>query len=62
MAYSCDPSKMTRLQCGNIAWYCNDAGDRGYFPSHSLLDGWQEPISLKGAGIQNSWRSMTHLV
>ena len=25
----------------------------------SLLDGRQQPISLKGAGIQKSWRSMT---
>ena len=31
--------------------------DRRYFPGDRLLDGWQQLISLKGAGIQNSWRS-----
>ena len=35
---------------------------RRYFPGNSLLDGQQWPISLKGAGIQNSGRSMTNFI
>ena len=39
----------------NLLYRMNLMGD-------SLLDRWQRPISLKGAGIQKSWRSMTHFI